>query len=233
LKSGKTFNKVETVSKKERLVELLKSAILAGELASGEAIVEASVAREFGVGQGVLREALIELQHQGFVQRTPYSGTRVTTLTHDDARHIYDLRIALEPLAFAHATPNIGDPALGKLKAIAERSNQACLEQDLAHQFQQQLAFRQLVWSLSGNHYLVRVLEQLVPPLFALYLIRATFSHSNREGLLRTITVAVESQCLTIEALERGNPEEVRAVVEGFLVQMRSAIGDELLSDSV
>ena len=113
MKQERTFKKIETVSKKSRLIELLKEAILSGRLASGESIVEGRMSQEFGVGQGVLREAPIELEHQGFVQRTPYSGTRVTTLTHDDARHIYDLRILLEPSAFVQAAPHIkGKPWL-------------------------------------------------------------------------------------------------------------------------
>ena len=185
----------------------MSEAILSGELESGEPIVEGRVAQEFGVGQGVLCEALIELEHQGFVQRTPYSGTRVMTLTHDDAKHIYDLRILLEPLAFVRAAPHIDGKPLRELKRIVERMRKAYVEEDLVKQFQQQLAWRQLVWSLSGNEYLVRALEQLVPPQFALYLIRAAFSRANREDLLQTIGVALESQRLTIEACEHGDVE--------------------------
>lgn len=232
MKEEKIFKTVESVSKKARLVETLKNAILAGRLVSGESLVEGRVARELGVGLGVLREALIELAHQGFVQRTPYSGTRVTTLTDDDARHIYDLRIALEPLAFDRAAPNISGQPLTELKKIAERCQTAYRDQDLVREFQHQLAFRQLVWALSGNDYLVRVLEHVVPPLFALYLIRSSLSSANREGLLRTVAVGLEAQAQTIEALEREDRTEVRRLVEAFLVRMRAEIGQELLPEA-
>ncbi len=227
----RTFNKIETVSKKSRLIELLKEAILSGRLASGEAIVEGRMSREFGVGQGVLREALIELEHQGFVQRTPYSGTRVTTLTHDDARHIYDLRILLEPPAFVQAAPKIKGKTLAELKRIAGRAQKAFSNGDLVHEYQHQLAFRQLVWSLSGNDYLERILDRLVPPLYALYLIRASFSGTNLDGLMGTIAVALENQQLVIEAFERGDLDELRPLVQDFLVRMKAAIGEELLPD--
>src|SRR5437762_3189231 len=95
------FQKIEPVSKKVRVVALLKEAILAGTIQSGEPIVEAKIAQEFGVGQGLIREVLIELEHQGFVQRTPFSGTQVVKLSSEDAQQIFDLRIALEPLAVA------------------------------------------------------------------------------------------------------------------------------------
>src|SRR5438093_13121664 len=97
--SSSIFQKIEPVSKKVRVVASLKEAILSGAIRSGEQIVEGKIAQQFGVGQGLIREALIELEHQGFVQRTPFSGTQVTRLTLDDARQIFDLRIELEPLA--------------------------------------------------------------------------------------------------------------------------------------
>ena len=66
---SKTFEKIEPVSKKARVVSMLRQAILSGAVKGGEQIVEAKLAQEFGVGQGLVREALIELEHHGFVQR--------------------------------------------------------------------------------------------------------------------------------------------------------------------
>src|SRR5436189_553616 len=94
-----TFQKIEPISKKTRVVALLREAIASGAIQSGEQIVEGKIAQQFGVGQGLIREALIELEHQGFVQRTPYSGTQVTKLGLEDALQIFDIRIELEPLA--------------------------------------------------------------------------------------------------------------------------------------
>jgi Bacterial regulatory proteins, gntR family len=69
----------------------------------GEKIVEAAVAQQLGVGQGLVREALIGLEDQGFVVRTPFSNARVSTLSDEDALQIFDIRIELEPLAFERA----------------------------------------------------------------------------------------------------------------------------------
>src|SRR5947207_13260645 len=99
------FPKIEPISKKARIVTSMREAIVSGAIKSGEQIVEGKLAQELGVGQGLIREALIELEHQGFVQRTPFAGTQVTELTIQDAQQIYDLRIELEPLAFFLAGP--------------------------------------------------------------------------------------------------------------------------------
>src|SRR5205809_7363067 len=99
--SSTTFQKVEPISKKARVAASLREAIISGAIQSGEQIVEGKIAQQFGVGQGLIREALIELEHQGFVQRTPFSGTQVPKVSLEDAQQIFDLRIELEPLAFA------------------------------------------------------------------------------------------------------------------------------------
>src|SRR5215468_5897756 len=110
-----TFPKIEPVSKKTRVVALLREAIISGTIKGGEQIVEAKLAQQFGVGQGLIREALIELEHHGFVQRTPFSGTHVQTLTLDDAQQIFDLRVELEPLAVFLAGSKATDRNLSEL----------------------------------------------------------------------------------------------------------------------
>src|SRR5215471_17334619 len=117
-----TFQKIEPISKKARIVASMRDAIVSGAIKSGEQIVEGKLAQELGVGQGLIREALIELEHQGFVQRTPFSGTQVTELTLQDAQQIFDLRIELEPLAFFLAGPNAYGPHIAQLKEMADNA---------------------------------------------------------------------------------------------------------------
>src|SRR5262245_5938076 len=143
-----TFQKIEPISKKARIVSSMREAIISGAIKSGEQIVEGKLAQELGVGQGLVREALIELEHQGFVQRTPFSGTQVTELTLQDAQQIYDLRIELEPLAFFLAGPNAHGQHLAELKAMADNARIASKAGDLAAFFENHLAFRKQVWPL-------------------------------------------------------------------------------------
>src|ERR1041385_4010606 len=135
------FQKIEPISKKTRIVISLREAILSGAIRSGEQIVEGKVAQQLGVGQGLIREALIELEHQGFVQRTPFAATQVTALTLQDAQQIYDLRIELEPLAVFLAGPNAQAQHIAELKEVAERATIASKAGDLAAFFENHLAF--------------------------------------------------------------------------------------------
>jgi len=85
----------------------VKEAILSGTIKPGDQIVESRIAHQLGSGIPLVREALIELEHQGFVQKTPYKGTIVTKLGPKEIREIFQLRVELEALALEWAHDNI------------------------------------------------------------------------------------------------------------------------------
>src|SRR5262245_10913680 len=153
------FQKIEPVSKKARIVTLLREAIISGAMEGGEQIVEAKLAQQFGVGQGLIREALIDLEHQGFVQRTPFSGTNVSILTLEDVQKIFEVRIELEPLAFYLAGKNADEQDLSDLIDIAQKTNIAFESKDRDGFFASHLSFRKKIWQLSGNRHLQQALE--------------------------------------------------------------------------
>jgi DNA-binding GntR family transcriptional regulator len=219
------FQKIEPISKKTRIVVSLREAIISGAIRSGDQIVEGKIAQQLGVGQGLIREALIELEHQGFVRRTPFAGTQVTELTLQDAKHIYDIRIELEPLAFFLAGPQADGQQISKLKEIAEKTRIASKAGDLESFFENHLSFRRKVWTLSGNRYLQQILERVVIPLYALYVIRQSY---NLEGILQTTIACTEHQDRILAAYEQKSYEEAREVARYFLKRMKEYLGTRL-----
>jgi DNA-binding GntR family transcriptional regulator len=222
-----TLQKIEPVSKKSRIVDLLREAIISGEIRSGEQIVEGKLAQQLGVGQGVIREALIELEHNGFLQRIPFAGTQVTEMTIQDARQIFDIRIELEPLAFFLAGPNIhaNAPSLSELRELAEKTAIAAGSGDLNTYFENHLAFRKRVWILSGNRYLLQTIERIVMPLYALYMIRQS---DNLEGMLQTTADCIDHQNKILIAFEQQRFEEAREIARDFLKKMKEDLGTRL-----
>src|SRR5262245_24527974 len=106
-------------------------AILAGTIEPGETIVESKAAQQLGVGIPLVREALIELEHQGYVQRIPYKGTTVTKLRRKDVEHIFRLRAELEALAVKWAKENLTQAGIDDLQAIAEKMKEAAVSSNL------------------------------------------------------------------------------------------------------
>jgi DNA-binding GntR family transcriptional regulator len=219
------LQKIEPMSKKALIVASLREAMVSGAIRSGEQIVEGKIAQQLGVGQGVIREALIELEHQGFVQRIPFAGTQVTELTFQDAQQIFDIRIELEPLAFFLAGPNADEQHILQLRELAEKAKIASRAGDLAAFYENHLAFRKRVWALSGNRFLLQMLERIVLPLYALYMIRQSY---NMEGILQTTYECTDHQDGILTAYEQKNFEEAREIARSFLKRMKEYLGTRL-----
>lgn len=87
----------------------LREAIVADRLKAGQRVVEREIAEAMQTSRGPVRDALLQLESEGLVERFPHRGTFVTRLTNEDAEEIYSLRQAIESLAVEYllkrATP--------------------------------------------------------------------------------------------------------------------------------
>ena len=165
---------IQPISKRDQVVRAMKEAILTGTIEPGTSIVESKIAQQLGAGVPLIREALIELEHQGFVQRTPYKGTTVTKLSPEDVRHIFTLRVELEAIAIEWAKYHATDDDLDSLGREIDKMEKAAQVLDLAQFYDGDLAFHRKIWSLSRNPYLVDALERLVVPLFAFFVMKTS-----------------------------------------------------------
>src|ERR1700749_2213256 len=85
------------------VLEAIKRAILAGELKPGQPLVETDLAGALGVSKTPVREALKTLAGAGLVTMSQYKGAAVRVVDNEQARHVYDARLLIEPTAVARA----------------------------------------------------------------------------------------------------------------------------------
>lgn len=163
---------IQPISKKGQVVQAIREAILSGLIQPGDQIVESRLAQQLGSGIPLVREALIELEHQGFVQKIPYKGTMVTKLGAKEISQIFKLRIELEVLAIEWAKEHIGEEDVEELRALIRKMERAAGELNLSEFYEHDLAFHRRLWDLSGNMYLVDALERVVVPLFAFFVMK-------------------------------------------------------------
>ncbi len=79
--------------------QLLRRAILTGELAPGEKLYGEKLAERWGVSPTPLRESFQRLAGEGLVVIEPQRGARVAPIDASSAVHVYDLRLLLDPAA--------------------------------------------------------------------------------------------------------------------------------------
>ncbi len=90
---------IENKPLRERVLDVLREAIVSGEFKPGQPLVEMDIAAQLGISRAPLREALQFLSHEGLVEVTPYRGTVVKPLTRTDIEELYSLRSVLETFA--------------------------------------------------------------------------------------------------------------------------------------
>jgi len=98
--------------------EALRRAISAGELAPGLQLRQDELAEKFGTSRIPVREALRQLEAEGFVTFLPNRGAVVSDLSIDDVVELLEIRIALECHALRLAIPAMGDIDLDDARAI-------------------------------------------------------------------------------------------------------------------
>ncbi|MCE5282027.1 MAG: GntR family transcriptional regulator [Deltaproteobacteria bacterium] len=85
-----------TKSKKVIVYEYLKKKIIAGVLKPGEPLVEGVLARELKTSKTPIREAMQQLEKEGFVEIFPGKGAFVSRMSFQDIREIFEIREILE-----------------------------------------------------------------------------------------------------------------------------------------
>jgi len=218
----KALKLIRPVSKRDQVVASFKEAILSGTIQPGESIVESKVAQQLGAGIPLVREALIELEHQGYVQKIPYKGTTVTKLARDDVEKIFRLRVEMESLAIEWAKESVRPADVEHLRNITGKMKEGAEAHDLDQFYQNDLAFHRKLWEMSGNEYLVECLERIVAPLFAFFLMK---DRRERESYLFS---AAQHEKI-VEALPRLSGAKLRALMRDSISDWRTEVFNAVL----
>ena len=84
---------------RQQVVARIRSAIVGGEFKPGQRLVERELCERFGVSRPPVREALRQLDAEGFIRTVPNRGPVVTELDFGEVRSLYEVRAVLEAQA--------------------------------------------------------------------------------------------------------------------------------------
>jgi DNA-binding GntR family transcriptional regulator len=157
---------IPSTTLKAHVLNRLRDGIISGKFRPGDRLNESKLARQYGVSRIPVREALMQLQEQGLVMNHPRRGMFVNSLSEEDTQRINSLRIILESEAIklcrAHFSSQM-EASLTRIVSEMERWDSGS-ELDAAAL---DLEFHRTIWRYSGNPYLARTLDTLVPVVLA------------------------------------------------------------------
>jgi DNA-binding GntR family transcriptional regulator len=137
--------------------------IVAGRYPPDARIVETQLARELGVSQAPVREALRGLEALGLVEILPFRGARIRRPSIAELLEAYAVRFELEALGARLGVPRMTDADLADLEALGEAMQQAAAAGDRHEVAVADAAFHARLLHLAGNATLERVWRSLEP----------------------------------------------------------------------
>ena len=141
------------------IFEKIREDILIGKYVTGEKIVEAKLAEEFGVSRTPVREALKQLELDGLVDNIPNRGVMVKGISKQDIDDIFTIRVAIEGIAVKWAIERMDDSDLEKLKEIFELMEFYTFKKDLDKISELNTKFHEVIYNATKSRYLEHVLK--------------------------------------------------------------------------
>ncbi len=138
-------------SLREQVYEHLRASIEAGALEPGTFIDQNRISAELGISRMPLRDAMIQLELEGFVDVLPRRGVRVRRLTLDDVRHLYEIIGALEGAALLSSPDGIDPGDLVRMDALNREMSSALESGEFDTYYSRNVDFHRVFLSWSDN----------------------------------------------------------------------------------
>jgi DNA-binding GntR family transcriptional regulator len=143
------------------VIDLIRNAIIEGEYAPNQRLIEADLSTTFGASRSSIRTALFELASDGLIDRLPNRGSRVRAVSLDEAVEILEVRIGIEGLCAAKAAELITDEQIGEFQVLRADILASVDSGDLSEYSRLNQHLDQRVRDISGHRTAVGIIERL------------------------------------------------------------------------
>lgn len=146
-------------SLREQVYEYLRDAINRGELDAGSFLDQKKLSESLGISKTPLRDALIQLEIEGFVSILPRRGVIVNRLTLDDVRHLYEIIGALEGAVVMSVGDRLEATHCRQMRSLNAEMVQAVEAGEFDRYYARNLSFHEIFLGLTQNTSLFRMVE--------------------------------------------------------------------------
>ena len=193
------------VTRAEATAEAIRASILAGQILSGERLVELSLAQSFQVSQNTVREALRILEAEGWVVKQARRGVYVRSFSPQDAAEVCALIEAVETLALAWALNRIDKVARADLAGMVAAARKAADKGDLLTAFAHLIAFHERIGALADRP----ITQQVLTTLYNQVRLLEALRHARAPRTLRELDAQIKAHEAIARAVSANDAESV------------------------
>lgn len=162
-----------TLSAHDRVYRTLRSQVMHGELAPGQALTLRGLARTFDVSMTPAREAVQRLVAEGALTMSASGRVSTPELSNDRIEELASIRALLEPELGSRALPRAHSALIDRMEAINAANTDAVLRQDATTYVRTNLEFHRTLYLRAQSPAMLALVEtlwlQLGPTMRALY----------------------------------------------------------------
>ena len=149
---------------KDKAYAALRNVIVSSDVYRSRADIrldERQLAQDFGISRTPVREAMAQLEREGFVRSVPRRGIYVVRKTKEEVIQMITAWAALESMAARLITERASDADIAGLRRMFATFEGDRLHAKLDEYSEVNIAFHQTIIELSGNQVLIRLAENL------------------------------------------------------------------------
>jgi len=205
-----------TKSIRQKIYTYLREQLLNGEIPPHQHLVEAKIAKETGTSRTPIREALHSLELEGLIRSIPRVGYVVKPINEDEVEEICEIRVAIEGVGARWAMEKAPQKLIEDLRKNISISEEKAAQRDPKAFVELDAQFHEIIARLSGSKRL-QELGQTLRRHMLRYRIQSIYSTDN-------VSRAIQGHKGILEAIEKGNLEEVGKAIKLHLEQSKKDI---------
>jgi DNA-binding GntR family transcriptional regulator len=157
---------LNVTSLREQVYLYLREQMHTGALMPGSTINPTELSEHLGISKTPLRDALIRLESEGFVEILPRRGVRVNQVTLEDVKAFYEIIGHLEAGAILAAFDRMGPATIRVLEKLNLEMRAAVTSGDFDTYYDKNLDFHEVYLQLHHNKHLRRMIRPLKQRLY-------------------------------------------------------------------
>lgn len=142
---------LDLTSLREQVYHYIRGEMHNGNLLPGSFINAKEMSQQLGISKTPLRDAIIQLECEGFVSILPRRGVLVNKLTLEDIKNSIEIVGALEAAAIVSAFDKLGLSHIKEMERINSALITAINNEDFDRYYELNIAFHDIFLNLSGN----------------------------------------------------------------------------------
>jgi DNA-binding GntR family transcriptional regulator len=201
---------------RQKIYDHLRDQLLDGEIPPRQHLVEAKIAKEIGTSRTPIREALHSLELEGLIESIPREGYVVKAIHEDEVEEICEIRAAIEGVGARWAMEKAPQKLIADLRKNISISEENAAQGNPKAFVELDAQFHEIIARLSGSKRL-QELGQTLRRHMLRYRIQSIYLTDN-------VSRAIQGHKGILEAMEKGNLEEVNRAIKYHLEESKKDI---------